>query len=223
MTDLKLFGDIFQRAALGECLGPLLQNPDRLSKSFKTLKSAPFMKLIEVPGINPWLHEQTRQSVIEEVGEEAWILILSPDSAILIDRARIWNPRCYAELYLAKTSPKLLALLQWLGRGPAGLERCRKKSEALCPSIFVRGKAFESKLKKSKRKKRGAFFTPEWLARRMVYETLASGSVRSSSEIQSLRILDPSMGAGHFLLVALDALAWGLCCAWSKENRLSSI
>lgn len=223
MNDLFLNGNVFAKTVLKDCLDKFRAKPQSLGKSLKALESLSYIDIRTVPGIDPWRHEELRQKIIQEGGNCPWILIRSPDRAVILDRQRIWNPRCYVELSLLNPSAQVRYFIQWFSAGLDGLSQCRKRSDECSRSAFESGSIFEKTLETSKRKKSGTFFTPEWLARHMVYEVLAPSAAQSSSEILKLRILDPAMGAAHFLLAALDALAWALCCSWSREQQLSSV
>lgn len=65
---------------------------------------------------------------------------------------------------------------------------------------------------KVRRKRQGSFFSPPWIADRIVEETLSplvheDGVLRPAQAISSLRILDPAMGSGTFLVSALRFLS----------------
>lgn len=78
------------------------------------------------------------------------------------------------------------------------------------------------------RRTTGAHYTPPDLAARVVDAGLAPLLARgalstradaaSSAEILALRVADPAMGAGAFLLAALDRLATALVDAWTREG-----
>lgn len=58
------------------------------------------------------------------------------------------------------------------------------------------------------RKASGSFYTPQAMARYLVRQTLAPlVAGRSAREILAMRVLDPSMGSGAFLVAACDFLA----------------
>jgi adenine-specific DNA-methyltransferase len=60
---------------------------------------------------------------------------------------------------------------------------------------------------KSERKSQGVFFTPGYIIQDIIKETLTPLTSRlSPDDISEIKILDPSMGCGFFLLSALDFL-----------------
>ena len=63
---------------------------------------------------------------------------------------------------------------------------------------------------KGERKASGSFFTPDRLVEHLVSKTvkpLLEAHSTSADEILKLRILDPAMGSGHFLVKAVDVIA----------------
>ncbi len=61
---------------------------------------------------------------------------------------------------------------------------------------------------KSKRKASGSYYTSDAIVRSMVENTLAPLCERKTfEEILQLKVLDPAMGSGHFLVGAIDRLA----------------
>ena len=59
-----------------------------------------------------------------------------------------------------------------------------------------------------RRKREGAYYTPRWLAEALVERALAPLIDRKSiADLEKLRILDPAVGGGIFLLAAIDLLA----------------
>lgn len=61
---------------------------------------------------------------------------------------------------------------------------------------------------KSKRKASGSYYTSDAIVRSMVEDTLAPLCERKTfEEILQLKVLDPAMGSGHFLVGAIDHLA----------------
>jgi len=69
----------------------------------------------------------------------------------------------------------------------------------------------------------GVVYTPPEVAGpmvRLVVDALAHG--RSAAEILALRVCDPAIGAGAFLVEAVDALAEHLIAAWGRESRAGS-
>lgn len=105
--------------------------------------------------------------------------------------------------------------------GSDALSRTREASAALLarepdPADVI-GQAFESQYgvrhdalsSKNHRRDQGVFFTPKALVRLTVKLALGPRlrSARSVTDVLDLRICDPAMGAGAFLLCALDLLA----------------
>ncbi|QTA78233.1 Putative SAM-dependent DNA methylase, adenine-specific [Desulfonema limicola] len=69
------------------------------------------------------------------------------------------------------------------------------------------------KNKKGERKASGSYFTPDSLVDHIVRETitpLMEKCKRDPNKILSLKILDPAMGSGHFLVKVVDIMAWHL-------------
>ncbi len=76
------------------------------------------------------------------------------------------------------------------------------------------------------RKSTGSYYTPKQLTTYLVKETLgplcvdeARDSVKSSSEILSMKIVDPAMGSGAFLVQATNFIADRLLKAWEIEGK----
>ena len=89
---------------------------------------------------------------------------------------------------------------------------------------FRLGDQFQQDMGSLERKCRGAFYTPESLARWMIDRLfLSMPALSSSTQALAQRICDPAMGTGHFLLAALDRLSWDLCCLWKVEQSLDLI
>ncbi len=67
--------------------------------------------------------------------------------------------------------------------------------------------------KKGERKASGSWFTPDSLVDHIVRETLNPLLEKCKADpykILALKILDPAMGSGHFLVKAVDVMAWHL-------------
>ncbi|MDQ7826891.1 MAG: N-6 DNA methylase [Candidatus Eremiobacteraeota bacterium] len=85
--------------------------------------------------------------------------------------------------------------------------------------------------KESKRKSSGSYYTPDYIVQYMVENTLGpliKGENRennlrdvplSSDEILELKVLDPAMGSGHFLVAAVEYLAKAYGEALIKEGK----
>jgi hypothetical protein len=82
--------------------------------------------------------------------------------------------------------------------------------------------------RESKRKSSGSYYTPDYIVQYIVENTLGplvrgenregelKGRALSSAEILDLKVLDPAMGSGHFLVAALEYLATAY---WEALNR----
>ncbi len=69
------------------------------------------------------------------------------------------------------------------------------------------------KNKKGERKASGSYFTPDSLVDHIVRETVNPLLLKcgnDSKKILNLKIVDPAMGSGHFLVKVVDAVAWYL-------------
>jgi type I restriction-modification system DNA methylase subunit len=80
------------------------------------------------------------------------------------------------------------------------------------------------------RKSSGVYYTPKQLTTYLVKETLGplcmdeeKDRARSSSEILSLKIVDPAMGSGAFLVQATNFVAEKLLKAWEIEGKNTEI
>lgn len=70
-----------------------------------------------------------------------------------------------------------------------------------------KGKKIKSVFRRTARRRKGAFFTPDWMAERLV--AMALGPIlreRSSEELGSLRVVDPACGDGRLLIESLDLI-----------------
>jgi len=87
----------------------------------------------------------------------------------------------------------------------------------------------ESKLRKSS----GTYYTPKALTEWLVENTLAplcyadgeddQRRVRSPEELLSLKVVDPAMGSGAFLVEAMDFLSQALLESWDKAGRYTEV
>ena len=66
---------------------------------------------------------------------------------------------------------------------------------------------------RSNKKSSGSYYTPDYIVQYIVKETInplckdpISGKIKSSSEILQLKVCDPAMGSGHFLVATLHLL-----------------
>lgn len=89
--------------------------------------------------------------------------------------------------------------------------------------------------RESKRKSSGSYYTPDYIVQYIVENTLGplvrgenrpvaeTGEVNplTSDEILELKVLDPAMGSGHFLVAATEFLArsYGAACIHEGKNR----
>jgi len=80
------------------------------------------------------------------------------------------------------------------------------------------------------RKSTGSYYTPKQLTTYLVKETLGplcteedTEKLKSSSEILSLKIVDPAMGSGAFLVQATNFVAEKLLKAWEIEGKHTEI
>jgi hypothetical protein len=103
--------------------------------------------------------------------------------------------------------------------------RSRRGRETIAyPDLGVEqlGAVYERVLGLPDRKQSGSFYTPRALTEFVVRETLTPLTRdRSADEIINLRILDPSMGSGAFLVAACRHLAAAYERALVAEQRLS--
>ncbi len=77
-------------------------------------------------------------------------------------------------------------------------------ADAVDPEML--GRVFEGLMARDRRRDAGAFYTPRPLLRRLVHETLGAALDDADAErLRRVRILDPAVGSGAFLL---EALAW---------------
>jgi hypothetical protein len=85
--------------------------------------------------------------------------------------------------------------------------------------------------KESKRKSSGSYYTPDYIVQYIVEDTLGylvRGENRdadkknvplTSDEILQLKVLDPAMGSGHFLVAATEYLALAYAAARIRESK----
>jgi hypothetical protein len=77
--------------------------------------------------------------------------------------------------------------------------------DAVDPEML--GRVFEGLMGETERRTSGTYFTPRSLVRELVESALAAAGVRDDQRaIESVRILDPAVGSGAFLLEALHQL-----------------
>jgi type I restriction-modification system DNA methylase subunit len=85
---------------------------------------------------------------------------------------------------------------------------------------------------KGERKATGSYFTPDYIVKYIVENTLGPVIAQKKAEwvqlldrtkfadyILSIKVLDPAMGSGHFLVEAVDYLARALVEAWATAKK----
>ncbi len=98
---------------------------------------------------------------------------------------------------------RLTAEVRARGGGLEALTAAFAEEPGLSPAVL--GHVFEQGLATDHRQADGVFYTPGWVTRFLVRETL--GPLLAGGSSEPLRILDPSCGGGAFLVPALAALA----------------
>ena len=78
------------------------------------------------------------------------------------------------------------------------------------------------------RRRTGSHYTPRWLSEKVVQRTLEPilaclGEDRTPEQILSLKICDPAMGSGAFLVAACRLLAEDLVAAWDRAGEAAAI
>ncbi len=78
------------------------------------------------------------------------------------------------------------------------------------------------------RRRTGSHYTPRWLSEKVVKRTLEPilaclGEDRTAEQILSLKICDPAMGSGAFLVAACRLLAEELVSAWDRAGELAAL
>jgi hypothetical protein len=71
------------------------------------------------------------------------------------------------------------------------------------------------------RKRSGSYYTPTALAQHVVETALAGLCDRDAAEIEALRVCDPALGAGAFLLAACDQLSRNLAARTGLDGRVT--
>lgn len=72
----------------------------------------------------------------------------------------------------------------------------------------------------------GEFYTPRWVVKNVVDNTIQIFKEKSDKDIEQIRLLDPACGAGNFLVYAFDALMEIYNqehSEWSEEKKISTI
>jgi len=72
---------------------------------------------------------------------------------------------------------------------------------------------------KGERRATGSYYTPDWVVKYIVENTLGklTDGLKTPDEVLSLKILDPAMGSGHFLVSAIDFIG-RKCSALAGED-----
>lgn len=78
------------------------------------------------------------------------------------------------------------------------------------------------------RRRTGSHYTPRWLSEKVVKRTLEPilaclGAQRSAEQILSLRICDPAMGSGAFLVATCRLLAQEVVDSWERAGQLAAL
>jgi hypothetical protein len=109
---------------------------------------------------------------------------------------------------------------QWLPAGDAGKRKVLDSAEA--GEIYLA-------TDKGERKATGSYYTPDYIVKYIVKNTIEPviekkkqewlGTSRSFADyVLSVKVLDPAMGSGHFLVEATDQLARWLVSAWATAR-----
>ncbi|MCU0684370.1 MAG: N-6 DNA methylase [Polyangiaceae bacterium] len=78
------------------------------------------------------------------------------------------------------------------------------------------------------RRRTGSHYTPRWLAEKVVKRTLEPllaclGEARTAEQVLQLKICDPAMGSGAFLVATCRELASEIVAAWTRAGHLARI
>ncbi len=78
------------------------------------------------------------------------------------------------------------------------------------------------------RRRTGSHYTPRWLSEKVVRRTLEPilaclGEERTAEQILELKICDPAMGSGAFLVAACRLLAEEVVAAWERSGELAAL
>ncbi|MBI4542286.1 MAG: N-6 DNA methylase [Gemmatimonadetes bacterium] len=89
--------------------------------------------------------------------------------------------------------------------------------DAVDPEML--GRVFEGLMARDRRKSSGAYFTPRELLRETVERALRAALAESAPEaVRSIRVLDPAVGSGAFLLETLAQLEQLRAAHWACES-----
>jgi len=78
------------------------------------------------------------------------------------------------------------------------------------------------------RRRTGSHYTPRWLSERVVRRTLEPilaclGEDRTAEQILELKICDPAMGSGAFLVAVCRLLAEEVVAAWDRAGETAAL
>ena len=158
-------------------------------------------------------------------GCDAGLLRIAPFNGRLFARSgpRRWASSAALDSRLDRPASKALAALVSYSPAKGGARRVSYAEldvEEL-GSIYERVLDLDPAARGSVRKESGSFYTPRALTQFVVRRTLAPLVRGASSEkILSLRVVDPAMGSGAFLVAALHFLASALEIALVEEGAL---
>ena len=95
-----------------------------------------------------------------------------------------------------------------------------KKSTKKAIPVSPKGAFYFEHAHVNLRKQSGSYYTPDFIVQNIVKEVLAPLTMgRSSKELLNLRICDPSMGSGHFLVEVMKQLADAYEDAYAREHN----
>ncbi|MEO8612336.1 MAG: N-6 DNA methylase, partial [Chloroflexota bacterium] len=184
-----------------------------------------FLRTVEDRGVESGhLKEVTRQAK----GKEVFPNLLK----LFRDMDEVYNSNLFAESeldYMEVHDPDLLRhIVEGLYRAPGGF--ITYDFNAITADIL--GAVYEQYLgfkaldpegkedlsKKQKRKKQGIYYTPQFVVRYIVRQTLGK-MLESGADPHSLRILDPACGSGSFLIEAFDVMDRWLAQNGTAEDK----
>ena len=148
--------------------------------------------------------------------------LFSPAYAPLADRVPL-DDRVVGQALLALTTRRGRAGFARIAYGDLGVEQLGSVYEHLLDFDPAGSGTTDVFVRSERRKSTGAFYTPRPLTEYLVRRTLAPLVHRASPEaILALRILDPAMGSGAFLVAACRYLASMYEAALVREGTLTS-
>ena len=143
------------------------------------------------------------------------------------DRKKVWKDYCglstgarkkaEAAVKEAKDADDLAELLVELSPG----KKAEKSRNRVAEGRLVLQPGEE-------RRRTGSHYTPRWLSEKVVRRTLEPilaclGEGRTAEQILELKICDPAMGSGAFLVAACRLLAEELVAAWERAGELAAL